>query len=134
MDGPRISKVERDKYKTYLKKAKEYFNGIEPARRREEWNGALLSAIHCAISSCDAVSTWYIGERSTSIRHEDIVHLLLKSKAPGAQDKVRQVQGVLAVKTLVEYEAAELSTAQAANVIKQAERIYEWARAVLPKE
>jgi hypothetical protein len=56
--------VSRDHYKTYRKKAKEFLNSMEASLRVREWNAAGLNAVHCAISSADALLVYNAGIRS----------------------------------------------------------------------
>ena len=72
----RIRKIEKDKYKIYLSKAEEFYKIMKYAQGQELWIGSAFNGIHCAISICDALTTFYLGERSSSPKHEDVVLLL----------------------------------------------------------
>lgn len=106
---------------------------MKRAESDEDWNSAGLLAVHLAISSCDAVTAFFLQERSASERHEDVVELLGRTGVAGLREKTRQVLDVLADKTLIAYEPEVPSEARSRNIVKQAERIYRWAKEVLPK-
>jgi hypothetical protein len=124
--------VGRERYSVYLSKAAEFYALMKNAEEKELWNGVGLNAIHCAISSCDALTTFYLGLRSRGEKHEDIVQLMKRVRASGIEERIKQLLDVLAIKNLVEYEALELGEKDARNAAKQAERIYLWAKQTLP--
>lgn len=126
-------KLGRHEYATYLHKAVSFFQLMNAAEGEENWNGASLAAVHCAISSCDALTTYFLGERSIGQRHEDAASLLKKISNPEVQDKARQFLGILELKTLIEYEPDEPSENEARQIIKQTQRFHHWAKQLLPK-
>lgn len=46
--------IERTEFRTYLKKASEFYDIMLQAKEREKWNAVGLNAVYCAISSSDA--------------------------------------------------------------------------------
>jgi len=106
---------------------------MQHAESDEDWNSAGLLAVHLTISSCDAVTAFYLQERSASERHEDVVELLGRTGIAGVREKTRQVLDVLSEKTLIAYEPEEPNETRARNIIKQSERVYKWAKEALPK-
>ena len=85
------------------------------------------------ISSCDALTTFYLGERSRSQKHEDIIILLKRIPLNEANEKMRQVMAILRVKNLVEYEDREFHRKDAQKISLQTERLYKWVEASLPR-
>ncbi len=130
----RTTNVEKREFGIFLKKATEFYHGMKIAAESGEWNQALLSGVHCAISSVDAVTVWYLGQKSSSQNHMDTVDLLLRTSAPQASERVRQLQDILTIKTRVEYEADELTESKAVVTIKQVERLFFWAKTILPPQ
>ncbi len=125
--------VRRELYRVYWGKAREFFDAMKTAEEAEDWNAAALNAIHCAISSVDALNVRYQGKRSAGQRHEDAVYLLKQSGLSGVDEKVKQFQDVLRLKTLVEYEPDEPSENETKQILRQASRLYEWVRNHLEK-
>jgi len=58
--------IQRSEYKTYLKKAGEFYDTMLQAEERKKGNAVGLNAVHCAISSADAMLVFYAGIRSIS--------------------------------------------------------------------
>ena len=74
----KVRKVDKELYKIYLDKAEEFFNIMKYAHSQNLWAATGLNGIHCSISVCDALTAFYLGERSAGSRHEDVVVLLRK--------------------------------------------------------
>lgn len=102
------------------------------ALQESEWDAACLLAIHCAISSADALTVHFQGLRSKSQRHQDAAQLVKKIPKPDAGEKTRLFLFVLDRKNLVEYEETLMSENKARTIVEQAERFYQWAKAQLP--
>lgn len=98
----KVRKIDKDFYKIYLEKADEFFKIMKYAQTQNLWTATGLNGIHCAISACDALTAFYLGERSTSTRHEDVVILLRKIGIKNIETKIKQVLSILSVKNLVE--------------------------------
>ena len=128
----RTQKIPKERYSTYLSKARDFYDAMKNAEEEENWNAAALSAIHCIISSNDALTTFFLELRSVGQKHEDALQLLKQTKLPGVEEKAKQFLDVLSLKNLVEYEASEPSENQAMQMIKQAERFYGWVKQNLP--
>ena len=129
MSAKRIKKkaVERDKYKTYLKKAGEFYNTMFQAKEMERWNAVGLNAVHCAISSSDAMIVFYAGIRSTSDDHLALIDLLSTSvKLPEAKSKCESLRKILVKKSTIEYEDRDFTQKEALELLKLTERFYTW--------
>jgi hypothetical protein len=70
----------------------------------------------------------FLGERSTSVRHDDAIRLLAKAQPPGFGEKIHQIQEILSAKSGVEYGFEKPSRAKAEMMVKQAHRIFSWAK------
>jgi len=60
--------VDKSKYKNYLIKAEEFFDIMNESFNKQEYNAVVLNAIHCAISSADALTVFYKGLRRKARR------------------------------------------------------------------
>ncbi|MFA4857932.1 MAG: hypothetical protein WC901_08185 [Candidatus Margulisiibacteriota bacterium] len=125
-------KISKNLYRTYLEKAGEFFQLMEDAENKQLWNGVGLNAVHCAISACDALTTFYLGERSRSQKHQDVVLLLDQVPLKEIKEKTRQVSSILAIKNLVEYEARGFFKEDAQKITLQTRRLYKWIKGQLP--
>lgn len=123
-----VKKTEKHKYAAYFNKATEFYYEMKHAETEGKWNAACLNAIHCAISCGDAVSTFFLGRRSSGQRHEDAALLIRETKLPGSEEKAKQFLDVIRLKNLVEYEADEAGENETRKLTKQTERIYAWAK------
>jgi hypothetical protein len=119
--------IERSEYKTYLKKASEFYDIMLQAKERGKWNAVGLNAVHCAISSSDAMLVFYAGIRSTSDNHLSAIDLLSNSvRLPEVKSKCETLRKILVKKSIIEYENREFSQKEALEIVKHTERFYIW--------
>ena len=123
--------VDKHKYKNYLVKADEFFGMMNESFAKRKFNPTVLNAIHCAISSADALTVFYKGIRHAGERHEDVVALLNTLGLPDIQSKNRQLLDLLRIKNSAEYEEKLMTEANALDSIKNAERFFKWVRDML---
>ena len=98
----------------------------------EEWNSVGLTAVHCAISACDAVLVFYTEQRSDSSDHEAAANLLESLvHVSGAKQKADTLRKILREKHLVEYEEREITRHDAAELAKLTERFFRWAEGLV---
>lgn len=128
-----VRKVEKDLSKVFLDKTTEFFYVMKYAQGQSLWNATGLNGIHCAISVCDALTCFYLGERAAGERHEDVVVMLRKIEIKDIESKIKQILSILSVKNLVEYEARDFRKSDALKITIQVERLYTWAKEFLPK-
>ncbi|HCG76839.1 MAG: hypothetical protein COZ37_01550 [bacterium (Candidatus Ratteibacteria) CG_4_10_14_3_um_filter_41_18] len=123
----RTRTIERTEYKTYLKKATEFYETMLQAERMGRWNAVGLNAVHCAISACDALLVFYAGICSASDNHLAAIDLLLTSvKLPEVKSKSETLRKILVKKSLIEYENRDFIQKEAKEVLKLTERFYTW--------
>jgi len=120
--------IERAEYKTYLKKATEFYETMLQAEKMGRWNAVRLNAVHCAISACDALLVFYAGIRSASDSHLAVIDLLATSvKLPEVKSKSQTLRKILVKKGLIEYEDRDFTQKEAREISKLTERFYTWA-------
>lgn len=124
--------VPRERFRTFLAKAREFLAVAQAAERDEQWNAAALNAIHAGISAADAVAVALLGKRSAGQRHEDAAALLKETRLSGVEDRTKQFLALLQLKNLAEYDADEPTEEQARRLVLHAARFYDWAKTVLP--
>ena len=124
--------ISRDHYVTYRKKAREFLNSMEASLRVKEWNATGLNAVHCAISSADALLVYNAGLRSAGDSHHDISFLLEQHvKDKEIRPKAKTLAKIINYKHLAAYEDRELTEAEALELAKITRRFFEWMEALL---
>lgn len=132
-DETSTARVEKHKSDNYWSKATEFFTFMKKAEEEEQWSAASLNAIHCAISTVDAVTVATLCERSKSQKHDDASLLLVKTSLPACAEKAKQFRDIISLKNFVEYDSEEITESEALRICMQAERIYKWAKQHLKK-
>jgi hypothetical protein len=123
----RTKPTERSKYSIYLKKAKEFYNIMLEAEKQKQWNAVGLNAVHCAISSCDAMTIYYAGVRSVAQNHFSAIDLLSQSiKLPETPAKCITLRKIISDKNIIEYEDRDFTQKEALEILKLTERFYNW--------
>lgn len=119
--------IERSEYKIYLKKANEFYDIMLQAKEMGKWNAAGLNAVHCAISSSDAMLVFYVGIRSTSENHLSVIDLLSNSvRLPEVKSKCETLRKILVKKSIIEYENRDFTQKEALEILRLTERFYTW--------
>jgi hypothetical protein len=129
----RTSSTTKSVYRVYLRKAEDFYRLVPMAIQANNINGAGLAAIHSVISACDALTVFHTGVRSRGESHLEVTELLRVLDLEGMRERVNQIEGVLQLKNLVEYEDREISRTEALRLGTQAERILSWVRKQLPE-
>lgn len=120
--------VSRERYKTYLKKAREFLRASESALELGDWDAVGLNAVHAAISAADALLAYYGGVRSTGESHHDVAGLLRQHIIDDhLGSKIQTLSKVLGYKNLSAYEDREVTEAEGRDAEKLARRFLEWA-------
>jgi len=124
--------VEKDDYKVFFKRAEDFHDIMLTARNAANWTATGLNAVHCVISSCDAVLTFHLGIRSVSDDHMEAVELLLRLPSSIEDGEANAYKRIVAKKNLIAYENRDFRQAEAVEIAKLAQRFYEWAASKLP--
>jgi hypothetical protein len=117
----------------FLQKASQFLSDAERALADGHPDSALLLSVHCAISAGDAVTVSLAQIRSTDPDHSKAVTLLrqLAGSSPEIEDKARQFAGLIAMKNQVEYESRRTRPEEAAEGVKRAKRLVDWAATIV---
>lgn len=122
----------RERYTTYLKKAREFLRSSESALKARDWDAVGLNAVHAAISAADALLVYYGGVRSTGDSHHDVAGLLQQHiKDDQLGSKIQTLSKVLSYKSLSAYEDREVTEVEGRDAEKLARRFLEWAQSRL---
>ena len=123
--------VDKYKYRNYLKKAKEFYDTMNDSMAKNNFNSAVLNAVHCSISSSDALTVFYKGIRHSGERHEDVVSVLNTLGIEEMPKKNRQLLGLLKIKNSAEYEEKLMTEKDAFGAVKNAEKFFLWVNELL---
>ena len=130
----RTKDVEKSLYTNYLKRAEECLHAAKNSSDTGEWNAAAISAIHCCISACDAMCIYFLGRRHIGENHEDAVKLFKAIKAADEEININanRILRVLKIKNMAEYEERLVFKPEAEKILKDCERLFEFAKKELP--
>jgi hypothetical protein len=118
---------------SYLRKAEEFYLTMTEAFQKRRWNSAGLAGVHCAISATDAILGKKARLRSSGESHLDAAELLKQHvQEPNAGAHVQRLTRILGEKSLVEYDSREFREAEAAAVVKDVGRYFEWVKGFFP--
>ena len=118
-------------YQNFLKKAEECHTGMNAAFASDNWNMAVIAAVHCGISAADALTVKFLGVRNSGSRHEAVIKLLSKLNLLDIGKKNQQLSNLLRIKSTAEYEEKLMSKSDASEALRDAERFYKWVKEVL---
>ena len=124
--------VEKNDYKVFLKKARDFYEVMLNARDTGNWTAVGLNAVHCAISCCDAMLTFHLGLRSAGEDHMRAVDLLMRLPPTFENGEANTFKRIIAKKNLIAYENREFRQTEAIDILKLAERFYCWTISKLP--
>ncbi len=119
--------VDRSDYVVYWNKAEEFYDTMQHAYKNRMWTSVGLNAVHCVISSCDAVLVKSEGIRAAGDDHMQAVELLSRSPIDGLERQIATVRRIIAKKNVIAYEDREFRESEASDIFKQTERFYHWA-------
>lgn len=125
--------VNKGDYRIYLKKADDFYRMMQKAQDSEAWTAVGLSAVHCAISCCDALLTFHMGVRSGGEDHMNAADLLSGIPAFGGGPDVGTFKRIIAKKSIIAYECREFRRSEAVDIAKLTERFYKRAISGLPR-
>jgi len=97
------------------------------------YNSCVINAIHCAISSSDALTVFFKGVRHSGERHEDVIRLISSLELNKAElsRNIAHLSGLLSIKNKAEYEE-KLTTQNGAFIaLTNAERFFKWIKSIL---
>ena len=125
--------IRRSYFKNYLGKADQFYITMLLSYEKKLWNATVVNAIHCAISSADALTIFYLGFRHAGERHNDVIHLLnqLEIDKKDLNKKIQQFSSLLSLKNEAEYNERLMGEKDANKAKKVCERFYSWVKVEL---
>ena len=126
--------VDQSEYTVYWNKAEEFYDTMQHAYKNRMWTSVGLNAVHCVISSCDALLVKSQGIHAAGDDHMQAVDLLGHSPIDGIEKQTATVRRIIAKKNVIAYENRPFRESDASDIFKQTERFYKWAFEYLNKK
>ncbi len=125
--------IDSKKAAGYLTKAENSLRMTKIAIQEKAYDNAVMSAIHSAINALDALTVAYLGKRASGA-HTDVLSLIQGIlDASEFNDVKKQFGSLLSMKNESEYQPNLMSSSDANNAVKWAERIVNRVKAKLKK-
>ena len=105
--------IEKNNYKDFKLKATDFYHGIEVAQEARLWHTMGVTAVHATISMGDALTTNYLGIRSTAEDHRLAKEILLKIQIEGMDQYVNVCGRIVAKKNAITYEQRRFTEKEA---------------------
>jgi uncharacterized protein (UPF0332 family) len=118
----------------YLIKAENSLRMARIAFEQGAYDNAVMSSVHSAINSLDALTTSYLGKRSSG-SHTDVI-ILIKGIFTGKDhsDIAKQFASLMSLKNASEYQPDLMKREDAETSVIQAERIFTRVKAKLEEK
>ena len=131
----RVRRIDKSLFKNYLRKSQECFETASECLKTRRWNAAVINAVHCGISACDALTVFMLGARHAGDRHQDAISLFQTVGLPKEvlTTKSKQLSRLLDIKNAAEYEERLMNENDAREAVRDAERFFSWVKEFLSK-
>ncbi len=103
------------------------------ALEKEAYDNAVMSSVHAAINSLDALTVFYLGKRASGA-HSDVLGMI-KGIFDGKEysDIARQFSSLMSLKNASEYQPDPVTPSEAKSSVTNCERIIARVKAKLEK-
>lgn len=117
--------LDRNKAAGYITKAENSLRISKIAIKEGAYDAAVMNAVHSAINSLDALTTYFMGKRASGVHTEvlSIIKGILTQRE--YQETQKQFNTLLGMKNESEYQPDLMNPKDAESAIKLAERIFE---------
>lgn len=118
-----VRDLDRGKAAGYITKAE---NGLRISRialKEEAYDAAVMNAVHGAINSLDALTTYFVGKRASGA-HTEVLSIIKGILTQSEYEEAKkQFNTLMSMKNQSEYQPDLMSSKDAESTIKLAERI-----------
>ena len=123
--------VDQKKATGYITKAENSLHISKIAIKEAAYDATVMNAVHSAINSLDALTTYFVGKRASGA-HTEVLSLIKGILAQREyEETLKQYNTLLGMKNESEYQPDLMSLKEAESAIKLAERIFEKVKAKL---
>ena len=113
--------------RAHLRKAREYLEAAELSLDLELFNAATSSAVSAGINAKDAICLVLTGRTGKTENHQHAVREL-RDAGPQGRALEHTFQRLLGLKSVAQYQSADVSPANARRAVEWAERMVEAAK------
>ena len=124
--------LDKRKYGGYITKAENSLR-ISKIALKGAYDAAVINAIHSAINALDALTTYFLGKRASGSHTDSLLLTKAILTVQEQGDIEKQYKSLISLKNASEYQSDMMSTKEAENSIKLAERIFDKVKTKLPK-
>ena len=128
----KTEQLQKSNYKDFKLKATDFYKGMAMAQESRLWHTLGVTAVHTTISIGDALTTHYLGIRSTAEEHRLAKEILLRIQINDIEQYANVCGRIVAKKNAITYERRSFSEKEALEIAKQAQRLYEWSIKQIP--
>jgi len=118
-------------YRLYEQKAHQAYEAMGVLYNAELWTPLGREAVFTCINMADALLARHKQLRNMSKDHMSILKIMALLPMKDALNQINRLRKVIAIKNLVDYENKNFSKKQAEDVMKNAERFYNWGKEYL---
>ena len=120
-----MREIDPQKALGYIAKSEEFLEMAKLAAKNANYNSAVTSAIHSAISALDALTTSYKGKRGSG-NHTEVLSIVQGIFTPQEYHEIKkQFTSIMNKKNAVEYQPDLMKPTDAQDSIMCAERIFD---------
>ena len=94
----RVVAEEKGDFGVFWNKAKQFHDMLLHAEKTEKWAALGLNAVHCAISTSDALLVRYLGQRSAGDDHIQITAIFSRLPIDGVESQAANLKRIIAKK------------------------------------
>jgi uncharacterized protein (UPF0332 family) len=119
-----LREIDASRSRNYLKKSEDSLRMAKIALENDAYDNAVMSSVHSAINALDALTTYYLGKRSSG-SHTNV--LILIKGIFGEKDHSdigKQFSSLLSLKNASEYQPDLMKKSDAEISVQRAERIF----------
>jgi HEPN domain-containing protein len=125
--------LDKGKYVGYLTNAENSLKVSKIALKEGAYDAAVMNAVHGAINALDALTTYFLGKRSSG-QHANPPTLTKSIFTPQKQGDIeKQYKSLISLKNASEYQPDMMNSKEAENSVKAAERILTKVKTKLQK-
>jgi hypothetical protein len=129
----RTAKATQAEAREFKAKALHYRKAMGLSYDASLWDAAVSNAVHAVILMTNAVTIRYAGEHFIGQDHNQAYGYLEETvDSEGASRAAKQMQAILRLKGLVEYEARSCTAKESIDTVKRVERFFSWAEKQIP--
>jgi len=127
----KTSQVSKHFYKNYLERAEDCYETMNERYSKGKYISAVINAIHCCISSADALTIFFKEQRHSGEDHLETINLLKTLNVQDLNNKINLFSGVVKLKRDAEYGERKLSKNDADVAVRNTEKFFKFVKSLL---